>query len=99
MILSKENLEIKNRISAFEKIIEGMHQQFYKYHHGQETKAPDWQRLERELLDFSRRRINDLELSKNLDRVLYKFQNRKKIWLTWLEESHHVSKKEGQGER
>mgnify|MGYP001056454012 CR=1 FL=1 len=31
------------------------------------------------------------ELSKQLDRLQYKFQNRKKIWLRWLEESHHLS--------
>ncbi|MFC1891018.1 hypothetical protein ACFLZT_01330 [Thermodesulfobacteriota bacterium] len=53
---------------------------------------PGWENFDRELLDFSRRKIGDLELSKNLDRILYKYQNRKKIWMTWAEEIRHVPK-------
>jgi hypothetical protein len=47
---------------------------------------PDWEKLERDLLVFSRRKLFDLELSKHLERVLYKFQTRKRIWLKWAEE-------------
>ena len=91
---SKENLNIGSKISEFDKRIEEMHLDFYKYYQGAEQKVPEWERFERELIDFSRRKIFDVALSKNLERVLYKFQNRKKIWLKWLEESHHASKKE-----
>jgi hypothetical protein len=62
-----------------------MHAQFHKYH-TQETKIrPDWARLESRLRDFSGRKIFDIQLSGQRDRVLYKFQNRKKIWLSWIE--------------
>jgi hypothetical protein len=92
MLLSKENYEIRNKIMEFDQKIEEMHQDFYKYYYGVETKMPNWEALERELILYSRRGIPDLELSKNMDRVLLKFQNRKKIWLVWVEESHHTSK-------
>ena len=65
-----------------------MHLAFQRYRVGDEKKVPDWENVERDLIAFSRRRIFDIELSKQLDRVMYKFQNRKKIWLTWLEEYH-----------
>ncbi|MBW1667606.1 MAG: hypothetical protein JRJ66_06050 [Deltaproteobacteria bacterium] len=52
---------------------------------------PDWESLERQLIVFSRRKLIDLELSRHLDRVLYKFQNRKKIWLKWVQEFHGIS--------
>jgi hypothetical protein len=42
--------------------------------------------MERELLGFSRRKIYDLELAKQLDRIMFKFQTRKKIWIRWAEE-------------
>ena len=90
MLISKENLEIRNRINDFENRIEVMHQDFYKYYNDLEQKQPDWEGLEREMILFSRKKIYDMELSKNLDRVLLKFQNRKKIWLTWVEEVHHT---------
>ena len=70
-----------------------MHLEFYKYYTGEEHRLPDLQRFEREILMFSRKKIIDIELSKNLDRVLYKFQNRKKIWNSWLEETRHRGKK------
>jgi hypothetical protein len=92
MLISQENLELKRQIFDFEKRIENMHLDFYKYYTGEEYRLPDLQRFERELLLFSRRRITDIELSKNLDRVLYKFQNRKKIWLAWVEETRHSKK-------
>ena len=94
MLVSQENLSIRNAIFNFEKQIEGMHLVFQRYRVGEEKKMPDWERLERDLINFSRKRIYDLGLSKNLDRVLYKFQNRKKIWLRWVEEFHHISDKE-----
>lgn len=93
MLVSKENYEIRNRLMEFDQKIEEMHQDFYKYYYGVEQKMPDWQGLERELVLYSRRKILDFELSRNLDRLLFKFQTRKKIWLTWVEESHHVSKR------
>jgi hypothetical protein len=92
MLITKENEEIRNKVLAFDKRIETMHQDFYKYYNGLEQKVPDWEGFERELIAYSRKKILDLELSKNLDRVLFKFQNRKKIWLGWLEESHHATK-------
>ena len=93
MLISKENYEIRNQIWDFEKRIDNMHLDFYKYYQGVEPKMPDWEALERELISFSRKRISDLSLSKNLDRILFKFQNRKKIWLSWVEEYQHSSKK------
>ncbi len=92
MLISKNNLEVRNKIVEFDKRIEDMHVEFYKYHVDQQQKMPDWEGFERELIAYSRKKIFDLELLKGLDRVLYKFQNRKKIWLTWVEESHHISK-------
>ena len=94
MSLSKENINISNSIIEFEQRIEEIHVEFSKYYQGAEQKVPKWEELERDLINFSRKKIYDLGLSKNLDRVLYKFQNRKKIWLQWLEESHHISQKE-----
>ena len=91
MAVSKENLNIEMKISEFEVRIEVMHLDFYKFYQSDAQKVPEWERLEQELLHFSRRKIFDVSVSKNLDRVLYKFQNRKKIWLNWLEESHHIS--------
>ena len=93
MLISKENYEIRNKIWDFENRIDNMHLDFYKYYQRVEPNMPDWESLERELIFFSRKRISDLSLSKNLDRILFKFQNRKKIWLSWTEEYHHSSKK------
>jgi hypothetical protein len=88
MLLTKESQAIRNAILDFEKRIEEMHLSIQKFYQGTEKRLPEWERLEMELLQFSRRRINELELSKNLERVLYKYQNRKKIWLRWIEEAH-----------
>lgn len=90
MLISKEKQEIRDTILGFEKKIEEMHLGFQKYYAGEENILPDWERLEREILVFSRKKIVDLELSKQLDRVMYKFQNRKKIWVKWAEEAHHA---------
>jgi len=89
MPISKELQETRSKILEFEKRIEEMHLDFQKYCQGLDPKMPDHERLERELLFFSRRKIFDLELSKQLDRILYKFQNRKRIWLRWAEEFQH----------
>ena len=94
MRISRENYDIRRKITEFENRTDEMHKDFYKYYNGIEPKMPDWEGFERELVNYSRRKITDLELSKNLDRVLYKFQNRKKIWITWHNELHHRSKKE-----
>jgi DNA repair exonuclease SbcCD ATPase subunit len=90
MLISPENMAIRNSLQQLEKRIEDMHSDFQRYYQGIEQKVPEWERLEADLLQFSRKKIYDLELSKQLDRVQYKFQNRKKIWLRWLEESHHL---------
>ena len=93
MLISEENLKNRNRILGFEKAIEEMHLRFQKYLQRTETRMPDWEKLERDLIIFSRRKLYDLELSKQLERVLYKFQTRKKIWLKWVDEFHRMPKK------
>lgn len=93
MHISNENIEIRNRIYDFESRIEEIHLGFYKYYTEEDTKLPDIQRFERELILFSRKKIIDIELSNNLDRILYKFHNRKKIWLSWVEEVRQRDKK------
>jgi len=94
MLIADINQKIRNKLEELEKSIEEMHFKFYGYYHGEETSLPNWEELERELLSFSQRTIYDYQLSKNLDRVLFKFQNRKKIWLKWVEEVHHMGKKQ-----
>jgi hypothetical protein len=98
MSISKENLEIKNRIFDLEKRIEDMHLDFQKYCQGIETRMPDWEQLQRELLQFSKRKIYDMVLSRQLDRVLYKFQNRKNIWLRWVEQFQSASRIKDDGD-
>lgn len=94
MVISDQGIEIKRQISAFEKRIDEMHIEFYKYYIGEGHSLPDLQRFERDFLLFSKKKIIDVELSHNLDRVLFKFQNRKKIWLSWVEETRHKVEKE-----
>ena len=86
MAVSDEKLEMIKAISSFERRIEDMHLAFQKYRIGQEANMPDWQKLEEELITFSRRKIYEVVISKNLDRLLFKFQNRKKLWLNWAQE-------------
>jgi hypothetical protein len=86
MLISKESQETRSSILDFEKRIEEMHLSFQKYCQGVESRMPDYERLERDLIFFSRRKIFDLELSKQLDRILYKFQTRKRIWVRWIED-------------
>ena len=88
MLISKDNLAIREKILDLDRKIDEMHLNFQKYSQGIEPRRPELEMMERELLAFSRRKIVDLELSKLLDRVLFKFQNRKKIWLRWAEEFH-----------
>ncbi len=94
MLISKENQGIRERITDFDRRIDRMHAEFGKYRAGEAERMPDWERLERDMLAFSRRRIADLELANQLDRVMHKFQNRKKIWLKWAEEYHTRSLRE-----
>jgi len=85
MALSEEKQKILDTINDLDNQIDRMHAQFHKYH-TQETKIrPDWARLESKLRGFSGQKIIDIQISGQLDRVLYKFQNRKKIWLSWIE--------------
>ncbi|MBW1862684.1 MAG: hypothetical protein JRJ02_09965 [Deltaproteobacteria bacterium] len=93
MLISKENLDIRNRTIEFEKRIEEMHLEFYKYCYGEESRRPDSESFEQELVNYSRKNIIDMELSKNFDRVLYKFQNRKKVWRTWTDDMNQALKK------
>jgi hypothetical protein len=69
-----------------------MHLGFQKYTKGIEARMPDWERFQQDLLQFSKRKIYDLVLSKQLERVLYKFQNRKIIWLRSIDEFQHARK-------
>ena len=86
MLISKDNQVIREKILDLDRRIEEMHLNFQKYSQGIESRRPDLEMMEKELLNFSRKRIFDLELSKQLDRVLFKFQNRKRIWLRWAED-------------
>ena len=86
MAVSDEKLEMIKALSTFERRIEDMHVAFQKYRIGQEATMPEWQKLEEELLTFSRRKIYEVVISKNLDRLLFKFQTRKRLWLNWAEE-------------
>ena len=97
MSISKENLEIKHKILELEQRIEDMHLAFQKYCKGIETRMPDWDKLQNDLLQFSKRKIYDIVLSKQMDRVLYKFQNRKSIWLRWVEEFQHEDRTKAGG--
>ncbi len=91
MSISDDILEIKRAIEHFDQRVDRMHLDFERYLHGELTKLPDLEGLEQELLSFSKRKIYDIELSHQLDRVLYKLQNRKKIWARWVEQAHHSS--------
>jgi hypothetical protein len=86
MSITNLNAEIRVALDEFDRRIEEMHNEFQKYRYDEAPKMPDWEKLDRELLVYSRRRILDLNLSKQLDRILFKFQNRKRIWLSWIEE-------------
>ena len=85
MALSEEKQKLIDTIADFDNQINRMHAQFHKYHTRETKIRPDWERLESRLRGFSGQKIFDIQLSGQLDRVLYKFQNRKKIWLRWIE--------------
>jgi nucleoid-associated protein YejK len=84
VLLSEENRKIRDAILDFDQQIEQMHAEFHKYFSGKTKKRPDWEKLEKRLINFSRKKIIDFGLSTQLDKVLYKFQNRKRIWLSWI---------------
>ena len=90
MLISQQNLEIRKTISDFDRRIEHMHAEFARYLNGSTRKMPEWEKLEAELTLFSRTNFVkiDVGLSSQLDRVLYKFQNRKRIWLSQAKEMH-----------
>ena len=88
MSISQLNRELRDSLVEYDRRIEAMHLEFTKYRYEELQKMPDWEGFERELLVFSRRKILDLQLSKQLDRILFKFQTRKRIWLAWTEEVH-----------
>ena len=98
MLASQESNDIRKIINLFEKKIDEMHLGFSEYYKGMEQKIPDLEKLERDLITFSRYPINELILSKNLERILYKFQNRKKIWLSWVKEVHEMTEDEEDAE-
>lgn len=87
-LVSQETPKIKNTIRELDRRIEAMHQAFIKYYHGETYQVPAWEQLENELVTFSRKGVSDVELSLQLDRILHKFQNRKKIWRKWIDETH-----------
>lgn len=89
MSVAEETALIRKALTDFENKIEKMHLDFGKYVHGELKKLPDWENLERELLSFSKAKIYDLELANHLERILFKFQNRKRIWFRWLEQSRN----------
>jgi hypothetical protein len=86
MSISDERLNFMKAITVFDGRIDKMHTDFQKYCREEIHRMPGWEKLETELIAFSRRKIFELVMQKNLDRVLYKFQNRKKIWLRWADE-------------
>ena len=59
MLISKESQETRSTILDFEKRIEEMHLSFQKYCQGVESRMPDYERLESDLIFFSRRKIFD----------------------------------------
>lgn len=86
MAISEEKTEMFDTIAKFDLRIEEMHQGFLKYQMGEADRMPDWESLEGEIVQYSQRKIFEMEISNRLTQVLYKFQNRKKIWLKWVEE-------------
>ena len=98
MAMTKENYEIRMHIFDLERQIDDMHLDFERYRQGLEQRLPEWEKLELELVWYSRRKLYDIELTNQMDRVLYKFQNRKKIWLRWVEEYHEKLKEEEEEE-
>jgi len=91
MGILSDHTKYREAIFLFDKQIDRMHVEFDRYRRGEIHRMPDWQRLERDLLSFSRRKPSSLELSNQLERVLFKFQVRKRVWLQWVESFRHSS--------
>ena len=98
MGMTQENYEIRMHLLDLESQIDDMHLVFERYRQGLEEIMPEWEKLELDLIWYSRRKLYDLELTGQMDRILYKFQNRKKIWLRWVEEYHQKLKEEEEEE-
>lgn len=88
MGISKQDPVIKNALSDFDVRIEKMHSDFTKFSREDTHRMPQWEMLESDLLNFSRKKILDSQLARQMDRILYKFQTRKQIWLKWIDERH-----------
>ena len=69
MGILSDQTKYREAIAHFDKQIDRMHTDFDKYRRGETHRVPDWQRLERDLIFFSRRKASSLELSNQLDRV------------------------------
>ena len=91
MGIFNDQAQYREAILLFDRQIDRMHVEFDRFRRGEIHRMPDWQRLERDLLSFSRRKPSSLELSNHLDRILYKFQARKRIWHRWVELDRHES--------
>jgi len=91
MGIFNDQAQYREAILLFDRQIDRMHVEFDRFRRGEIHRMPDWQRLERDLLSFSRRKPSSLELSNHLDRILYKFQARKRIWRRWVELDRHES--------
>lgn len=89
MGIFNDQAQYREAILLFDRHIDRMHLEFDRFRRGEIHRMPDWQRLERDLLSFSRRKPSSLELSNHLDRILYKFQARKRIWQRWVELDRH----------
>lgn len=88
VLSSKTSAEVRGLMADMDRKIDEMHQEFFRYRHKEIHQIPDWQRLERDLLFLSRGKNLGAEANMRLDGILYKFQNRKRIWLQWADERH-----------
>jgi hypothetical protein len=91
---TQEHERVGKSLNDFELRINKMHEDFTKFRRGDLLRMPDWERLERDLILFSRGHFVELRIRTMLDSLLFKFQNRKKIWLKWVEEVHQMAGKE-----
>jgi hypothetical protein len=83
-----EKRKTQETILDLDRRVEQMHADFQKFHAGEEKTMPFWEALEREIMEVSKRKMIDTALSHQLDSVMFKFQNRKKIWLRWIDDVH-----------
>jgi hypothetical protein len=68
MLISEEKLEIRNNILSLDQRVDEMHMAFQKYTKGDSRRMPEWEKLERDLVGFSRKKFFDFELSQQLDK-------------------------------